>query len=338
MNYLVSIFIFLIVLFLYIHITAQWKTSEDLEIYEMDYTTKAYLQEVCDIKQPVYFNYQTVHSTFFTNINEDTMHDIGDTNDVKIKEIHDYWNESIDSVDYVLLPFHKFYKLLKTDTSSRFFTENNDDYINEIHDIKKEFHSNDVFLKPSFTINQKYDICMGSKDVYTPFRFHTDDRFFLCVNSGSIKVKLSPYKYSNYLYPEYDYENYEFKSRVNIWKPQDKYKTEVKKVKSIDIDIHRGTMLYIPPYWWYSIMYLELNTVVSVFVYNSTMNCLANSGHLARYYLQQSNIKEKVMKEKVIKTVEEEVVEEKEPVKKEEKIEIQTIDSVVTETNNDSLQ
>jgi hypothetical protein len=58
MNFLFNIIIFLLVLFLYIHITHQLKTSEDLEIYELDYTTNQHLQEVCDIKQPVLFEFK----------------------------------------------------------------------------------------------------------------------------------------------------------------------------------------------------------------------------------------------------------------------------------------
>ena len=34
----------------------QFKKSEDLEIYEMDYSTNAHLQDVCDVRQPVLFN------------------------------------------------------------------------------------------------------------------------------------------------------------------------------------------------------------------------------------------------------------------------------------------
>ena len=54
-----NVLIFLLVLFIYIHITHQLKRSEDLEIYELDYTTNSHLQEVCDVKQPVLFELKT---------------------------------------------------------------------------------------------------------------------------------------------------------------------------------------------------------------------------------------------------------------------------------------
>ena len=50
-----SIFIFVAILFTYIHVQSQWKTSDDLEIYEADYQSAKQLQEVVSVKQPVLF-------------------------------------------------------------------------------------------------------------------------------------------------------------------------------------------------------------------------------------------------------------------------------------------
>ena len=57
MNYLFNIFIFAIVLFLYIHIQFQLKTSNDLEVYNIEKPSKDKLEDICDIRQPVIFNY-----------------------------------------------------------------------------------------------------------------------------------------------------------------------------------------------------------------------------------------------------------------------------------------
>ena len=73
MDTLTHILIFLVILFLYIHITNQYKKSEDLEIYEMDYTTNVHLQEVCDIKQPVLFEYKSINPEFFENLELDKL-------------------------------------------------------------------------------------------------------------------------------------------------------------------------------------------------------------------------------------------------------------------------
>mgnify|MGYP001421592837 CR=1 FL=1 len=56
MNYLLSIFVFICVLFFYIHIYHNFKTSNDLEIYTIDNDpTNEKLEEVCNVKQPFVF-------------------------------------------------------------------------------------------------------------------------------------------------------------------------------------------------------------------------------------------------------------------------------------------
>ena len=57
MNYLLSIFVFSVVLFLYIHIQFQLKTSNDLEVYNIIKPSKDRLEEICDIRQPVIFRF-----------------------------------------------------------------------------------------------------------------------------------------------------------------------------------------------------------------------------------------------------------------------------------------
>ena len=45
MNAFFHIFLFILILFMYIHIVNQYKTGEDLEIYEMDYVSNTHLQK-----------------------------------------------------------------------------------------------------------------------------------------------------------------------------------------------------------------------------------------------------------------------------------------------------
>ena len=52
-----ALVIFLMILFVYIHINTHFKTSSNMEIYEYSYTTNTQLQEICDLKQPVLFNF-----------------------------------------------------------------------------------------------------------------------------------------------------------------------------------------------------------------------------------------------------------------------------------------
>ena len=53
MQVLLIILIFFLVLFFYIHINFHLKTSDDLEIFDIDQPSKEKLEEICDMRQPV---------------------------------------------------------------------------------------------------------------------------------------------------------------------------------------------------------------------------------------------------------------------------------------------
>jgi len=294
MNTYFHLLLFLVVLFLYIHIASQFKRSEDLEIYEMDFATNSHLQEVCDIKQPIMFEYKSHNPEFFQGVTAEKLMESG-SYDIKVKDIEDYWKGE-ESVDYVVLPFQSAHTLMMTDTHAKYFSENNDMFIEDAG-LVGQFQTNDAYLKPAFTAQTKYDVCIGSKQATTPLRYHTYYRHFLCVNSGKIRVKMSPFKSAKYLYPVLDYNNYEFFSPVNVWKPQKKFLHEVDKIKFLEFDVADGSALYIPPYWFYSIQYLDdADTVVTAFTYNTSMNCVANLPKWGLYFLQQSNTKHSITK------------------------------------------
>lgn len=293
MNLFLHILIFIFVLLSYIHIMREYKTSEDLEIYEFDYKDNNYLQEICELKQPAIFSLREITPGFYDNINADTLEEFNNS-ELKIKESNDYWEES-KPIDYVLLPFQSSLNLMKTDTHSNYITEDNDFFIKET-ELSKHYEIVDQLIKPHFSVNTIYDIMSGSDKSSTPFRYHTNNRFFLSVNSGKIRVKLTPWKSSKYLYPIKDYECYEFRSPINPWKPQRKFYSEMDKLKFLEFDISQGKILYIPSYWWYSIQYTSDCTFVCGFTYNSVTNYMANVKDFGLYYLQQSNTKDKIAK------------------------------------------
>jgi len=317
MTFYLNILLFLIILFLYIHIIHQFKRSEDLEIYEMDYSSNDHLQEVCEVKQPVLFEYRSFAPEFFTKITYETISENQYSNlDIKVKDINDYWNTD-DAIDYIVLPFQTGTNLMRTDPKSKYFTENNEDFLEE-SGLLKIMQSNDTNIKPGFTAVPKYDICTASKDTVTPLRYHTYNRHFLCVNTGKIRVKMTPWKSTKYLYQNKDFENYEFRSPINVWTPQKKYMHEMDKIKFLEFEVVEGHMLFIPPYWWYSVQYTsETDTLVCGFTYSSIMNCVANSPDIAKYYLQQQNIKKRITKTLEIKEKQSEMLEEVDKLEKE---------------------
>tara|TARA_Y100000361_G_C11157486_1_gene345104 strand:+ start:1992 stop:2942 length:951 start_codon:yes stop_codon:yes gene_type:complete len=292
MSGLINIILFITVLVIYIHIINQLKTSEDLEVYEMDYTNNIHLQEVCDIKQPVLFEYNSIASEFFENINKDTI--FNNNEDIKVKDIRDYYNDN--NVDYIVLPLESATNLMTTDTHSNYFTENNEEFI-ESSDLYQYFHMNDTYLKPTFSMISRYDIMFGSSNCITPLRYHTDFRKFISVHSGKIKIKMTPWKSSKFLHPYKDYENYDFRSPINVWNPDKKFKKDFDKIRFLEFDITSGYMLHIPPYWWYSIQFKDgKDTILSSITYNSLMNCVSNLPNWGLYYLQLTNTKTKITK------------------------------------------
>ena len=52
---IIAVLLFCLVLFLYLHIQFHLKTSNDLELYEIDYPSKEKLEEICDLRQPLIF-------------------------------------------------------------------------------------------------------------------------------------------------------------------------------------------------------------------------------------------------------------------------------------------
>jgi hypothetical protein len=294
MNFLFNIIIFLLVLFLYIHITHQLKTSEDLEIYELDYTANQHLQEVCDIKQPVLFEFNSLCPEFYENINNETIINY-DKYDVKLKDINDYWNPNIDNVDYLVLPYQSAASLISSDPKCNYFIENNNDFVDE-SGLNQEFYNLDIFLKPTMNLQSKFDILAGSKNCITPLRYHTNYRNFYSVHSGKITIKMTPWKSTKYLHLIKDYENYEFRSPINVWNTQNQYKNDMDKLKFLEFDVNPGYILYIPPYWWYSIKYTGDNNLLCGITYNSIMNYVANIPNLVLYFIQQNNIKKKITK------------------------------------------
>jgi hypothetical protein len=292
MSTLSSFVIFILILLVYIHITAQFKKSEDLEIYEADYQSNQQIQDICDIRQPVLFNIQQANPVFFEhNIADLLLHSKTDY-EAHVKDLHDF-----PSGDAILLPFRSARGLMDTDDKGRFFSENNFEMTTDI--IEHHCQTMDEFLKPKFTAQTKYDILFGSNGAHTAMRYHTHYRHFLCVQTGRITVKMTPWRSRKLLRVENDYDNYEFRSRINVWAPQEQYLNDMEQLKFLEFDVHPGFILYVPPYWFYSIQYHTTDSgpaLVAGFTYNSVMNLVANSPQWTMYYLQQYNTTKKTVK------------------------------------------
>jgi hypothetical protein len=192
------------------------------------------------------------------------------------------------------LPLHVAAKLFHEDSTASYFSEANSDFLQETGAIKNMTY-NDEFLRPYLVSNCYYDVLFGASNVETPFRYDLNYRNYYMVTQGSIKVKLAPPKSSKYLYPINDYENFEFRSPVNPWNTQIKYRADFDKIKCLEIILTPGRILYIPAYWWYTFKF-DNNTSVSCFKYRTYMNNIAISPRIFMYALQNQNVERKIAK------------------------------------------
>ena len=277
MNFPLSFVVFMFVLFSYIHINDQYKKSQDLEIYELEYKGIENLQETCNVKQPVVFNFAPM-ITKYAPINLDVLSSIEkeDGNTLNVKDTVDYF-KVVDSdtiiPSEVPLPFHNTIQLIKTDNSTpHFFTENNHEFIEESGIDGVMMKIGDAFLKPSYTINQTFDIMTAGKGVGLPMRYHTYTRKYIYVSTGRIVVKMAPFKNVKKL----DFNKKLLVSPMNCWNPQQRFISHINKIRFLEFDITKGHVLYVPPYWIYSILYDETDTCLLEYNYQTAMNILAH--------------------------------------------------------------
>ena len=291
-----GIFIFCIVLFFYLHIQFHLKTSDDLEIYEIEQASKDRMEEICDLRQPVLFDCDEDINKIVESTNKTVLLDNYPVFEVKIRDNINVISTNSVLVEelYLPLPLHIACKLFQEDSNSVYFSENNMDFLTETGVIKNMTY-NDEFLRPRLVSNCNYDIMLGSDGLETPFRYEMNYRNYFVVTQGSLSIKMAPPKSARYLYPINDYENFEFRSPINPWAPQSKFKADFDKIKCLEIVLNPGKFLFIPAYWWYSFKFAE-NTSVSCFRYRTYMNNIAISPNIFMYALQNQNVERKIAK------------------------------------------
>lgn len=289
MRIIISFLVFCSVLFIYLHIQFHLKTGEDLEMYEIDQPSKDKLEDICDLRQPVLFDFDCQKIVETTNI-----HYIKNTYGAFEFNIRNIKENDPNSEIYSPLQVNTSITLFEEDKNASYFTENNGEFLNETG-VVKNMQYNDEFLRPYMVSNCNYDILSGSQDVCTPFRYEINYRNYFLLTCGSAQIKLSPPHGKKYLYPIYDYENFEFRSPVNAWNPQPNYAADFDKIKCLEFTLTPGKTLYIPAFWWYSIKFSK-DTSISCFNYRTYMNNLAVLPYICLHALQMQNVKRVAVK------------------------------------------
>lgn len=289
MKALIAILIFCIILFIYIHIYFHLKVSNDLEVYEIEQPSKEKLEEICDIRQPVIFNY--LNDRLLNDCSIDAIASNYGAFDIKVR------NRNYNSEENELyLPFtmNAGIEIFNKDKKGRYFSENNYDFLQETG-ILKTYRYNDSFLRPPMVSNCDYDFIFGSINTTTPLRYELNYRNYYLNTGDDVKIKLIPPIYCKYLYVQTDYSNFEFVSNLNVWNVQHEYKADFDKVKSLEIVLKKGQIIYIPSYWFYSFQLSEKSSLC-VFKYKTYMNTCAISNHLFMNFLQRNNTKHEMVK------------------------------------------
>ena len=317
MQILLAIVIFCIVLFFYLHIYFHLKTSDDLEVYEIEKPSKDKLEEICDLRQPVLFEFNSPNLIDRCAL-DNFSNDYG-AFDIKVRNTKHYEE---DSEMYIPITLNASKHLFSNDKQSKYYSETNQDFLEETALIKN-FRYNDSFLRPQMVSSCNYDILFGAYNTTTPLRYELSYRNYFLVTQGEVDIKLIPPKSAKYLYGMKDYDNFEFRSPINPWDVQKEYQADFDKVKCLEVNLKAGTIINIPAYWWYSIKFSH-NSSILLFQYKTWMNMASIFPHLFMKVLQRQNIKREIVKKaNSIKITQEEVPlsNNKEEIKEVEKVE-----------------
>lgn len=262
--------IFLIILFIYLHLLNEFKTSNKLSIYEIDYISNGHLQEICELKQPFIFNSNEEIKTLCNEVINDL-----ENNEYSLK-LFNAVDESDD--EYVMLESKPAMKMLQS--SGSYYSQ----YNWNIVESKELINSINKHWRPHFTLNTYVDIRTGCKNVTTKPLHHKHNRMFLCVMKGSLHVKMTPSEYEKYLQISPNYENMEYNSPLDFWAKSNMDEN----VKFVEFTIPSGSVLFVPPYWTISTKY-DTNTVVYEINYMSILNSIIHIPDYTLHFIQKNN-------------------------------------------------
>ena len=234
MNTLLYIIIFLVIAITYIHIIYHIKTSNKMEVYDIDYNGVAHLNEICDLRQPF---------TFRCTTNEININRSNTVNK----------NTKINIIKKQKIP----------DENDKIISHNNDILV-KLPNIQENIIHYENNIKPNFNITTLHDIMFADENMKTDLSYNYNYRNFFHITEGSIIIRFLPPNVTNKINHHTDYELLQEISNVDIWKNNDNF-------KYVEIKISSNDTLFIPPYWWYSVRFLEPTTIVT-FKYRTFMN------------------------------------------------------------------
>lgn len=284
MELVINFMIFCIVLFIYIHVYNHIKTSNYLEVYEIENLSKDKFEDIINFKQPLLLN----NTSLINNIDSNYLISNYPTFDLNL------YNKQ--NGVFLKTKMEDFDAIINSDTSNNYITYNNKEFLEETT-IEKLLSSSDTFFRPYNVCNKNYDIIMGKKNNTTQLKYSINSRNILYLSSGKIEVTMCPPKYYKNLHVQKNYELLDFYSAIDINNVQSNYKNDYHKVKFLRVLLNTNQVLIIPPYWFYSIKFLEENTIVFFNSYRTYTSSIAIVPDLFIQLLQENNLKLNIIKE-----------------------------------------
>jgi len=255
----------------YLHCMNQYTKGEEMMVYETDYTTRDNLLKECALKQPIVFDVPSSSRPPVTPLEqwEGDMLILSTTNTTKTIKTF------VSAQDAASL-------LRKTEGA---VTEGNASWIIENIPLLFDMRTLDALWRPSWTLQTNYDVFAGHGGATTRLRWHFDSSRFFYVSTGRLRIKMTPFYNSAYAKPQNDYSAFEFTSPLDVWSTTDKL---AERMKFIDFEVGPGSVVYIPPYWWYSFQYIsrgenETETLIYAFTYRTCVNIFAHAHHWLRW-------------------------------------------------------
>lgn len=256
MNPLIYGIIFFVCVVLYIHILYHLKKTTDEKVYDITFSNKTELNTVCDIRSP--FIFQTHKDKLLTN---DALKD----NNIHLNTTYSRRSPKKEDEESATCIFSEFNH---TAIQSEIVTNSMNAY-------------EQIYMQPEFTLCNNRDMIVSDKGFKTSLESNYNFRNFFHCNEGIVKVNLISPIHSDKIEHHFDYERYRNVSSESILDTH---------MKTIELTLTEGDVLYVPSFWWYSFEFNE-RTILMKYQYRSVMNILS---HLP-FYLHSIVAKQKRM-------------------------------------------
>jgi hypothetical protein len=256
---LTFIIVFLLLIFIYIHMLFHWNVSNEIDIPHIATPNKDILEQVADSKQPFLFEKD------LTQVSDLAM--TGHEKDVQI-------TKPDNTTLYVP---HK--GMLNAIKKEPYISNKNYNFVDVVLMKETPVSSLDQYLAPPMTMFKTKDIIYGNHGVATKLNRSANYRnYFVCLN-GTVEIKLLPPRCEDHL----------TNTNIDLWNPTDNDTETIKECDVINITLSQGSIIHIPAFWWYTFKFKEQGCLLSM-SYTTYMNAISQIPNKISSYIKIKKI------------------------------------------------